>query len=51
MKGKTIGLVIALLGLLLIVAAVVVRVCDLARSAQWPDDVDSTRNYEGHTEL
>jgi len=47
MKNKPVGLVVAVLGLLLIVIALVVRFVILPGQAQWPDDVDSTRTYDG----
>lgn len=47
MKGKTGGLVVLLLGVVLIAAALVVRFVILPGQAQWPDDVDSTRTYDG----
>jgi hypothetical protein len=47
MKGKPGGLVVLGLGLVLIVAALVVRFVILPGQAQWPDDVDSTRTYDG----
>jgi len=47
MKNKTLGRVVLLLGLLLIAAALVVKFVILPGQAQWPDDVDSTRTYDG----
>ena len=48
MKGsKTIGLLVFLLGFVLIVAGLVVKFVILPSQAQWPDDVDSVRTYEG----
>jgi hypothetical protein len=47
MKGKIGGLVILLLGLLLIAGGLVVKFVVLPAMAVWPDDVDSTRTYEG----
>jgi hypothetical protein len=47
MKSKTVGLAVLLLGIVLIVAALVVKFVILPGQAQWPDDVDSTRTYDG----
>jgi hypothetical protein len=47
MRGKPGGLVVLGLGLVLIVAALVVKFVILPGQAQWPDDVDSTRTYDG----
>ncbi len=47
MKGKIGGLVLLVLGLGLIVAALVVKFVFLPSQAQWPDDVDSVRTYDG----
>jgi hypothetical protein len=47
MKSKAGGVVLVGLGLVLLVVAVVVRFVILPQQAQWPEDVDSTRTYEG----
>jgi hypothetical protein len=47
MKSRTGGLIILVVGLVLIVAALVVRFVILPGQSQWPDDVDSTRTYDG----
>lgn len=47
MKAKTGGFVALILGLALIVAALAVKFVILPGQAQWPDDVDSTRTYDG----
>jgi len=47
MKGKIGGLVVLLLGLLLVAGGLVVKFALLPAMAVWPDDVDSTRTYEG----
>lgn len=47
MRGKLGGLVVLGLGLALVVAALVVKFVILPGQAQWPDDVDSTRTYDG----
>jgi hypothetical protein len=44
---KTAGLAILLLGLAFIAAALVIRFVILPGQAQWPDDVNSTRTYDG----
>lgn len=53
MGRRTGGLIALILGLVLIVAALVVRFVIVPGQAQWPDDVDSIRKYEGtlHTML
>jgi hypothetical protein len=45
--NKTVGLVLLAFGVVLIVAGAAVRFVILPGQAQWPDDVDSTRTYEG----
>jgi hypothetical protein len=47
MRGKTVGVVALVLGTILIVAALAVKLVILPSQAQWPDDVDSTRTYDG----
>ena len=47
MKAKTSGLFVLGLGLVLIAAALVIKFVILPGQAQWPDDVDSTRTYDG----
>jgi len=47
MKGKIGGLVVLLLGLLLVAGGLVLKFAVLPALAVWPDDVDSTRTYEG----
>jgi hypothetical protein len=47
MKGKIGGLVVLLLGLLLVAGGLVLKYAVLPAMAVWPDDVDSTRSYEG----
>jgi len=47
MMNKSIGRIMLLLGLLLIAAALVIKFVYLPGRAQWPDDVDSTRTYDG----
>jgi hypothetical protein len=47
MKGKIGGVLVLLLGLLLVAAGLVLKFAVLPMMAVWPDDVDSTRTYEG----
>lgn len=47
MKGKIGGSLVLLLGLLLIAGGLVLKFAVLPALAVWPDDVDSTRTYEG----
>jgi len=47
MKGKIGGLLVVFLGLLLVAAGLVLKFAVLPMMAVWPDDVDSTRTYEG----
>lgn len=47
MSNKTVGFAILLLGLVLIATGLAVKFVVLPGQAQWPDDVDSTRTYEG----
>jgi hypothetical protein len=47
MKGKIGGLVVLLLGVLLVAGGLVLKFAVLPALAVWPDDVDSTRTYEG----
>ena len=47
MKSKTIGLAVVALGLALAVIALVVRFVIFPGQAQWPNDVDSIRDYDG----
>jgi len=47
MKGKIGGSLVLLLGLLLVAAGLVLKFAVLPMMAVWPDDVDSTRHYEG----
>lgn len=48
MKGSRIaGFIILVLGLVMIAAGAVVKFVILPGQAQWPDDVDSTRTYDG----
>jgi hypothetical protein len=53
MGSKKAGLGLLVLGGVLIVAALVIKFVILPGQAQWPDDVDETRKYEGtlHTML
>lgn len=47
MKGKIGGMLVVFLGLLLVAAGLVLKLAVLPMMAVWPDDVDSTRVYEG----
>lgn len=47
MGRKTIGSILLVLGAVLIAAGVVVMFVIVPSMKQWPDDVDTTRNYEG----
>jgi hypothetical protein len=47
MKGKIGGLLVLFLGVLLIAGGLVLKFAVLPALAVWPDDVDSTRTYEG----
>ena len=47
MKGKIGGSLVLLLGLLLVAAGLVLKFALLPTMAVWPDDVDSTRHYDG----
>ena len=47
MKGKIGGLLVVFLGLLLVAAGLVVKLWLVPTMAVWPDDVDTTRHYEG----
>jgi hypothetical protein len=47
MRGKIGGLVVVLVGLLLVAGGLVLKFAVLPAMAVWPDDVDSTRTYEG----
>ena len=47
MKGKIGGSVVLLLGLLLVAAGLLGKLWYMPMKAVWPDDVDSTRTYEG----
>lgn len=47
MKGKIGGSLVLILGLLLVAAGLVLKFAVLPMLAVWPDDVDSTRHYEG----
>ena len=47
MKGKIGGSLVLLLGLLLVAAGLLGKLWYMPMKAVWPDDVDSTRTYEG----
>ncbi|MBN2114406.1 MAG: DUF3068 domain-containing protein [Acidimicrobiia bacterium] len=47
MKGKIGGLLVLFLGLLFVAAGLVMKFAVVPMLAVWPDDVDSTRIYEG----
>jgi len=47
MKGRIGGLLVVFLGLVLVAAGLVLKFALLPMMAVWPDDVDSTRTYEG----
>jgi hypothetical protein len=47
MKGKLGGILVILLGQILIAAGLVLKLVVLPTMAVWPDDVDSTRVYDG----
>ncbi len=51
MKGKIGGSLVLLLGLLLVAAGLVLKFALLPMMAVFPDDVDSTRTYEGTLEV
>jgi hypothetical protein len=47
MKRSTGGYIVAILGILLIAAGLVVKFAIMPTQAQWPSSVDKTREYEG----
>jgi hypothetical protein len=47
MKRSIGGSIIAIVGILLIVAGLVVKLVVMPGQAQWPSDVDTTRTYDG----
>jgi hypothetical protein len=53
MRGKRVGIAVLVVGLMVIVAALVLKFSVVEGMKQWPDDVDTTRYYEGtlHTML
>lgn len=47
MSSKITGIVVLVLGIVLIAAGLVIKFVILPGQAQWPDDVDSIRTYDG----
>ena len=47
MRGKRVGIGILVVGLVVIIAALVLKFSVVEGMKQWPDDVDTTRYYEG----
>ena len=47
MGGKKVGIALTLLGIVVIIVALVLKFTIVEGMKQWPDDVDTTRYYEG----
>jgi len=47
MRGKRVGIAVLVVGLVVIIAALVLKFSVVEGMKQWPDDVDTTRYYEG----